>query len=189
MPRPIRLLSRLVGVSALTWVSQAGAQNPFPEDKATTGHGTPSPGPTNATAPESHSEALPSTVQTALDCSFLTRERCIDQNPMLLATAGIYVGVLLLLTTLWRIQWMKQLGNAVLVRFWTPGFLGAAASGLLVWFDPARSGDLICCLATPDFNPVIWFHDLTVARAFALGVGPFLVLYVLVAAVTRRLGW
>lgn len=160
------------GASALTLTRLATAQDPFapdprPSGGADAGVAAPGPGPASNSVVDAK-------------CEHITSAVCGKQNTMLLATAGGYVVVTVILVSVWRSWWNKKGTGTASIRLWLPMLLGAATAGLLAGFDPARSEDLKCCLASGVFRPEILLQDSSIGRAFLFGALPAIVLYFLV---------
>ncbi len=119
---------------------------------------------------------------SALDttCGHITSALCSKQNTTMLLIAAGYVVLCVAGAALWRASWARRGHGSAAAQFLAPGVAGAAASGLLIWFDPARGDDLRCCLASAVFRGEIFFQESVAARAVVLGVLPAALLYTLV---------
>ncbi|MCC6645056.1 MAG: hypothetical protein IT374_05720 [Polyangiaceae bacterium] len=128
-------------------------------------------------------------VVAGLSCEHLTSAVCGKQNTMMIGVALGYVAACVAVGLIWRASWTKKGHGSAFAQFFAPMALAASGAASLVGFDPARSDDLRCCLASSVFRPEVFLQASTPARVVVLGVLPAVVLYtvgVFVMGAARR---
>lgn len=101
----------------------------------------------------------------------------------MLAIDGGYVIACVFLVALLR-AWLNKRGTGSgALRFFFPMLLGAGGAGALAGLDPARGGDLACCLAHATFRAEILLQDSTIGRAMLFGALPAAVLFTVIVVI------
>lgn len=121
-------------------------------------------------------------------CEHITGELCQKSNTGLLATAGGYVLVCVVLFTGIRIWWDRRGTSRGVIRFVVTCALAAGIAATLAGLDPFRGDTLQCCIDNPVFRAYVLLQDSSIGRAMLFGLLPTSVLLVLVMVGERLIG-